>query len=126
MLKLVPPSILQLLADCFNKILRGEEETPDSWVYIRVKMLHKGKGKDASFWDSFRPVFISSCVGKLFNAILGKELLKHCMDQEVIDTSIQKGFLYNLASRTAARTSSSALNPYLQICTSSSWISSLT
>eukprot|EP00658_Telonema_sp_P-2_P044806 TRINITY_DN3271_c0_g1_i1.p3 TRINITY_DN3271_c0_g1~~TRINITY_DN3271_c0_g1_i1.p3 ORF type:complete len:283 (-),score=54.69 TRINITY_DN3271_c0_g1_i1:1992-2840(-) len=76
MLKLVPVDVLSLLAECFNKILRGEQEIPLSWVFIRVKMLHKGKGKDPTFWDSFRPICISSCVGKLFNAILGRDLLK--------------------------------------------------
>ena len=63
-------------------------------------MLHKGKGKDPSVWDSFRPVCISSCVGKLFNAILGRSLLSHCIGQDVLDTNIQKGFLYNVSGVT--------------------------
>jgi hypothetical protein len=100
MLKLVPKSVLELLAICFSKILSGEQDIPDSWVMIRVKMLYKGKGKDPNTWDSFRPVCISSCVGKLFNAILGKKLLEHCLDQGLLDTNIQKGFLYNVSGVT--------------------------
>ena len=43
--------------------------------------------------ENWRPISLTSCLGKLFHSIISHRILHHALDSHAIDTSIQKGFL---------------------------------
>ena len=88
------------LCIAFNLILDGERPIPSAWSDIRVRMVPKGKNKDPKLWSSFRPISISSCIGKLFNGVIERVMSKHLISNGLLDTDIQKGFLRRISGVT--------------------------
>ena len=43
--------------------------------------------------ENWRPISLTSCIGKLFHSILSHRILQHSLDSHALDTSVQKGFL---------------------------------
>ena len=60
--------LISLLLILFNGILNSGH-FPDSWKEVKIKMLAKA-GKNKSIPGSYRPITLSSCVGKLFEKSL--------------------------------------------------------
>ena len=59
-----------------------------------MKLVHKeGSTDDPS---NFRPLAITSVVGKLFHKILALRMERYCLDNSIIGSSVQKGFLRNI------------------------------
>lgn len=59
-----------------------------------VRLLFKGGDKDVeSNPASFRPICLSSCMWKIFSSLLLRDLLGFALDNNIINQSIQKGFL---------------------------------
>lgn len=46
---------------------------------------------------SFRPIALTSAVGKLFHKILSWRLEKYCLANGLINSSTQKGFLHQVS-----------------------------
>ena len=46
--------------------------------------------------SNWRPISLTSCLGKLLHSIIGHKLLSHADSTGIIDTTIQKGFLPNV------------------------------
>ena len=65
-----------------------------------VAPVPKGKNKDPKLWSSFRPISISSCIGKLFNGVIERVMSKHLISNGLLDTDIQKGFLRRISGVT--------------------------
>ena len=84
---------LSRLAEFFTKILTGELDIPKEWGIIRVRMIHKGKGADPVIIDSFRPISLTSIVAKVFNSIIKQRIEAYCLQNGIIDGSVQKGFM---------------------------------
>ena len=93
MLRNCGPKALERLASFFTKILNGDLDIPPAWGIIRVKMIHKGKGADPILIDSFRPISLTSIIAKIFNSIIKKRIEAYCLEQGIIDGSVQKGFM---------------------------------
>ena len=84
----------QFLATLFSKILFQSQSCPERWCTARMKLVHKeGSTDDPS---NFRPLAITSVVGKLFHKILALRMERYCLDNSIIDPSVQKGFLKNI------------------------------
>lgn len=66
------PSAHHFLATLFSKILLSSHQPPTSWCSAKTILIHK-KG-DPGMPNSFRPIALSSCVGKLFHKILARRL----------------------------------------------------
>ena len=77
------------LATLFSKILLFSHSPPSSWCSAKTILIHK-KG-DPSKPSNFRPIALSSCVGKLFHKILARRLDTYLLANHIIDTSLQKG-----------------------------------
>ena len=62
------PSTHHFLATLFSKILLCNQAAPDSWCEARIKLVFK-KGDD-HLPANFRPIVLTSVVGKLYHKII--------------------------------------------------------
>ena len=81
-----------LLATLFNKLLQAGI-SPSSWSLARIHLIHKRDSTDNP--SNFRPIALTSVVGKLFHKILAARLEHYLLSNSVVDTSVQKGFVSN-------------------------------
>lgn len=59
-----------------------------------VRLLYKDGPNDRfSNPGSFRPICLSSCLWKIFSSLLLRDLMSFALDNHIIDSSVQKGFL---------------------------------
>ena len=79
------------LTDMYNKVLDSGKWVWDSSVVSFIKKADKESYIKAG---SFRPLTISSYIGKIFERVLTKRLILFCQENSVID-SAQEGFLPN-------------------------------
>ena len=87
------PSTHHFMATLFNKLLE-KGISPASWGLANVKLIYKTG--DTSDLTNFRPIALTSVVGKNFHKILSYCLEDYLRKNIVIDTCIQKGFISNL------------------------------
>ena len=85
------PSTHHFLATLFSKILLEKQTAPDSWCEAGIKLVFKGGDKRSP--ANFRPIALTSAVGKLFHKIIALRLEQFALENNIIDTSLQKGFL---------------------------------
>ena len=87
------PSCHHFLATLYSKILLGINEAPPIWCSGKIILIYK-KG-DTSSPGNFRPIALTSTIGKLhvFHKFIARRMEKYCLANDIIDTSIQKGFL---------------------------------
>ena len=84
------PSSHHFIATLFNKLIKSGS-APACWGRARIKLIYKsGDNSDPS---NFRPIALTSVVGKLLYKILSRRLEEYLKSNDVIDTSVQKGFL---------------------------------
>ena len=82
------------MATLFNKLV-DTGTAPTCWGCARVKLIYKsGDSVDPS---NFRPMALTSVVGKLLHKILSCRLEAYLKANGVLDTSVQKGFVTGLA-----------------------------
>ncbi|XP_055348951.1 uncharacterized protein LOC129595846 [Paramacrobiotus metropolitanus] len=62
-----------------------------SWKTGKTVLLFK-KG-DFSSPANYRPITLTSCIGKLFHSVISKRIMSYCIKNGIIDTSVQKGFI---------------------------------
>ena len=60
----------------------------------KIILIHK-KG-DTQTPENFRPIALTSTIGKVFHKILSRRLEKFCLQNGIIDSSTQKGFLHGV------------------------------
>ena len=85
----IPP----ILAQLFNKII-AQQICPEFWRYGVTTLLHKGGARDLS---NYRPITLTATISKLFHSIVAAWLEKALTANNVIQTSIQKGFLLGIS-----------------------------
>ena len=73
MIKQLGPRTKQFLLSLYNKIWRGEE-LPTMWRKATVKPLLK-EGKDPIDTVSYRPIALTSCLGKILERIIADRLM---------------------------------------------------
>jgi hypothetical protein len=95
MLKRLPYALLQDLAVLLSKLVTVAAMAPRAWRRAIIVLLHKGGSTVLP--ACFRPIALTSCLGKLAHSILASRVTKHCISQGIIDTSIQKGFMPELS-----------------------------
>ena len=85
------PCTHHFLATLFSKILLESHPPPSAWCCARIKLIHKGG--DTSKPANFRPIALTSVVGKLLNKIIATRLEEFLLENKIINPSLQKGFL---------------------------------
>ena len=89
------PSTHHYLATLFSKILLKSPCAPASWCKGNLRLIHKSG--DPTNPANFRPIALTSTIGKLFNRILASRLERYMMDNAIINSEVQKGFLSGVA-----------------------------
>lgn len=85
------PSAHHFLATLFSKILLHSQAPPSSWFHAKIITIHK-KG-DPLDPANFRPIALTSVIGKLFHKVLAIRLEDYLIHNSMIDKSLPKGFL---------------------------------
>ena len=85
------PSTHHFLATLFSKILLEKPKAPEVWCEARIKLVFKDG--DDNNPANFRPIALTSAIGKLYHKIIAHRLERFVMDNEIVDASLQKGFL---------------------------------
>ena len=92
MIKHLGPRARWFLLDMFRRIWRGEE-IPQKWRTANIKTLLK-EGKDPEKTESYRPISLTSCLGKLLEKIVA-DRLSHILETRGGFNSNQAGFRRN-------------------------------
>ena len=87
------PSLRMALVDLFNYCW-AQSEIPSQWKFAAIKLIGKSSAADDPTSPSnFRPIALTSCVGKLFTTILRNRWLSYMTTNGYLDSSIQKAFM---------------------------------
>ena len=92
MIKQLGPKARAFLLDMFRRIWRGEE-IPQKWRTANIKTLLKD-GKDPEKTESYRPISLTSCLGKLLEKIVA-DRLSHILESRGGFNKNQAGFRRN-------------------------------
>jgi len=85
------PSTHHFLATLYTKILLKSHTAPQPWCFAKTTLVPKNS--DPSTPTNFRPIAMSSVIGKLFHKILARRIESFLLANKITDASIQKGFL---------------------------------
>jgi hypothetical protein len=64
---------------------------PRSWYSGKITLIHKAG--NPSLPANFRPIALTSCIGKIFHKIIAKHLERYIVSNKIVDVSTQKGFI---------------------------------
>ena len=85
------PSAHHFLATLYTKILTTSQQCLPAWGSGKIILIHK-KG-DNSSPANYRLIVLSSTIGKLVHKFIAFRLEKYCLSNDIIDSTLQKGFL---------------------------------
>ena len=87
------PALVAALQDLFNTCW-AQSTVPMQWKTASVKLIGKQAAKqDPTLPNNFRPIALTSCVGKLFTMILCRRWLSFMLANKYLDRGIQKAFM---------------------------------
>ena len=87
------PSLQPALLHIFN-ICWAQQLVPRSWKEEVIRLIPKSAAEEPPDLPSnFRPIALTSCVGKLFTSILKNRWLSFLVTNSYLDTRVQKAFL---------------------------------
>ena len=84
--------LIKELVILFNKCLK-DGYYPQTWNYSNIHPIPKPK-KVHSNPSNYRPIAVSSCLGKVFEKILARRLQQYCVEEKFFDNN-QCGFQIN-------------------------------
>ena len=85
------PCTHHFLATTFTKMLLSSQSGPSSWFQAEIILIPKED--DLSQPSKFRPIALTSTVSKLFHKILAKRLERFVLQNNIINPTLQKGFI---------------------------------
>lgn len=91
LIKEAGPGIILPLTTLYNRSLELRE-VPLEWKTAIVHPIFKGGRKDRTQPSSYRPISLTSCVARLFEKMLNKQLQKYLLDHDLLYQH-QSGFL---------------------------------
>ena len=90
------PSLMPALLDLYA--CWSLEIVPDGWKKGVVKLIPKKEAAEhLEQPSSFRPIALTSCIGKVFTSILKDRLLSYMLQNSFLNTDIQKAFMNGLS-----------------------------
>lgn len=85
----LPAQMQQHILHLFNKCAR-EDQYPDDWKVARISMIPK-KDNNRSDPANYRPISVTSCLGKLYERLFTSRLCKFLEDNRIL-SNVQSGF----------------------------------
>ena len=87
------PALSLALHSLFNGCW-SSSTIPTCWKTATIKLLGKSSAKDdPTSPANFRPIALTSCIGKLFTTIMKNRWLEFMTSNEYLDSNIQKAFM---------------------------------
>lgn len=87
------PSLALALLDLFD-LCSEQRRVPVLWKQGVIKLIPKVAAEEEPHTPAnFRPIALTSCVGKLYTTMLKTRWLKFTTSNNYMDTSVQKAFL---------------------------------
>ena len=83
------------LATLFSKTLLSSPSPWEGWGASSIVLIHKAG--DVGEPSNFRPIALTSCIGKVFHQILSERICKYLVTNGFIDSQVQKAFIGNLS-----------------------------
>ena len=83
------------LATLFTKTLLTSPTPWEGWGASSIVLIHKAG--DTGDPSNFRPIALTSCVGKLFHQILSERISKYLVSNGFLDSETQKAFLSKIS-----------------------------
>lgn len=90
------------LATLYSKILCDSQEAPYLWCSGKMILIHKKV--ETSIPSNFRPIALTSTIGKLTHKFISHRLEHFCLKNDILDSSVQKGFLHGSKRYNGAHT----------------------
>ena len=88
---------MSFLGTCSIQPLQPSWQTstvPQAWKTATIRLIAKGSAKDdPSSPSNFRPMALTSCIGKIFTSILKSRWFTYMLENEYLNLSIQKAFM---------------------------------
>ena len=90
------PSLLATLTELYNSCWVSAT-VPTSWKQGIVRLIPKEAAlSKPEVPGNFRPIALTSCVGKVFTSILKNRWLEYMLANQFLNTNIQKAFMRNI------------------------------
>jgi hypothetical protein len=90
------PSLLPALHHLFN-ICWLSQTVPSAWKVAVIKLIGKKRAKeDPSLPSNFRPIALTSCVGKIYTSLLKNHWMTYMLENKYLNTAVQKAFVDGL------------------------------
>ena len=90
------PALLPALVDLYNACWQSQA-VPLAWKQGVIKLIPKQSAADNPAEPSnFRPIALTSCMGKVFTSILKDRWLHYMISNQYLDTNTQKAFVKNI------------------------------
>ena len=87
------PSLMPALLHLFNKCW-SSKCVPQAWKVGVTRLLGKKKAEaDPCQPSNFRPIALTSCIGKVFTSVLKQRWMKYMLDNRYLNTTVQKAFV---------------------------------
>ena len=87
------PSLSYCLKHLFN-LCWISSSVPAAWKSAVIKLIGKSSASvDPTLPSNFRPIALTSCIGKIYTSILRDRWLAYMLENSYLDPSIQKGFM---------------------------------
>ena len=87
------PSLVTALLDLYNSCW-SSGVMPAAWKQGVIRLIPKSSAADnPNDPGNFRPIALTSCVGKVFTTVLKNRWLTYMIDNGYMDTAIQKAFI---------------------------------
>ena len=87
------PSLMSALLHIFNSCWLVKR-VPEAWKIGVLKLLGKKKAEeDASNPKNFRPIALTSCIGKIFTSLLKQRWMTYMRANNYLNTTVQKAFV---------------------------------
>jgi hypothetical protein len=85
------PSTHSFLATLYSRLLLEDPDPSAKWCQSEIKLMYKDGDKNDP--ANFRPILLTSCIGKIYHQILANRMTVYLSSNGLIDTTVQKVFI---------------------------------